>query len=518
MENRYDIAFVGAGISAAYTLIHFISELDKQPGNKQVQIAVLEKTGEFWTGVPYGKQSGNNPLIITAVKEFIPQQPERDHFIDWLKKNLNWVFDNPQQKQGSLSMKWHNDHKEAIACGLWDDLFIPRYIFGIYIKAYVDSVLEEAKSKGQVEISLLPAKVMDVQSVQNEYHIQFSLETGVSQSLISDKLVLAVGSPPNIGFGQSVENADKSHCGYITNMYEPSLDDNLNRICETLEQIKDPKKRQVLIVGSNAGTLDTLFSLRNSQKTNDLVHKFIILSPNGAFPHRISVETVELNYIPQHLISLAETKSFTAKQILEAVEKDVSAASARNLNISDIFPNISHSMIDALNLLNEEEQHKFVSKYAIEIGKLQRRAGGEYLDVVDSLVAEGKLEFLKGRFVNYLSAEEGGPGVEYTTTDQLEKKILTDSIGLVICCAGFQELTSSSSVLIQNLIKRKICVPNDSKRGFVLNENFETAKNCFLMGPLVAGNLNKSFRVWHAESCSRIIQMSKKLAEVLVKN
>jgi uncharacterized NAD(P)/FAD-binding protein YdhS len=71
-------------------------------------------------------------------------------------------------------------------------------------------------------------------------------------------------------------------------------------------------------------------------------------------------------------------------------------------------------------------------------------------------------------------------------------------------------------VLIQNLIRRGICVPNDSRRGFTIDHNFEARKNCFLMGPLVAGNITSDFKVWHAESCQRIISLSKLLAEVLV--
>jgi len=518
MQNRYDIAFVGAGISAAYTLIHYISELEKQPANQPRRILALEKTGEFWTGVPYGQQSGNNPLIITAVKEFIPQQPERDHFIDWLKKNRNWFFENIEQKEGILSGKWHEEHRDALANGDWDDLFIPRYIFGLYIKAYVNEISDKAIEGGLIELSLKKGTVMDVQSFENQYEIQFQDASGSLFKIVTQKLVLAMGSPPNVGLGQSITNVEKSDTAYFTNIYEPSLDTNLTLICEELQKIDDPERRQVLIIGSNAGTLDTLYTLNNLPQAKGLIHKFIVLSPNGAFPHRITREKFQHNYVPQCLNDLAQQSSFTAKQILEAVQQDVAVASDRNLNIADIFPDISRSMINALDLLGEEEQRRFVATYAIEIGKLQRRAGWEYLEVVDGLVAEGRLEFLKGRFITYLSVENGGPGVEYMAGNPPEKKRLTESIGLVISCAGFQEVTTSSSELIQNLIRRKICIPNESKRGFVLNENFETAKNCYLMGPLVAGNLNKSLRVWHAESCSRIIHMSKKLAEVLVRN
>ncbi|PSB40183.1 hypothetical protein C7B77_28685, partial [Chamaesiphon polymorphus CCALA 037] len=82
----------------------------------------------------------------------------------------------------------------------------------------------------------------------------------------------------------------------------------------------------------------------------------------------------------------------------------------------------------------------------------------------------------------------------------------------------FQDVTTSSSSLIQNLIRRQICVPNESNRGFVIDKNFEASKNCYLMGPLVAGNIDGNFRVWHAESCQRIIGFSQNLAAALLRS
>jgi hypothetical protein len=38
------------------------------------------------------------------------------------------------------------------------------------------------------------------------------------------------------------------------------------------------------------------------------------------------------------------------------------------------------------------------------------------------------------------------------------------------------------------------------------------------MGPLVAGNIDGNFKVWHAESCQRIIGLSQQLAAVLLQS
>ena len=195
----------------------------------------------------------------------------------------------------------------------------------------------------------------------------------------------------------------------------------------------------------------------------------------------------------------------------------MASATAKNINISDIYADISKLVIQASTQLSFEEQKQFVFRYAVEIGKLQRRAGGEYLDVVEDLVAQTKLAFIKGRLTGFFPVA-GGASCEYINSEDRSPTVLDTPIAAIVNCAGFQDVTKSSSPLIQNLIERKICTPNDSNRGFVIDKNFEASKNCYVMGPLVAGNIDGTFRVWHAESCQRIISLSQQLAAVLLQS
>jgi uncharacterized NAD(P)/FAD-binding protein YdhS len=522
----YDLAIIGAGISSAYTLIHYIGGLEQQalsvkPNNGQdngqeyrpIRIIVTEKSDEFWTGLPYGSRSGRNALLISPLHEFIPQQLERQNFIDWLTANRDRVFDPIEYNKGELSRKWLAANSADMSEGRWDDLFIPRHTFGLYLKERLDRLLTTATAKGLIEFKLVTADVLDVQNIADLYRVD--LAGGDRQSFLARQLVLAIGSPPNVAFAQDRSQASADEVCYIDNMYEPSLDFNIDRICQSLQQADSQSQRQVLMVGSNAGTLDTLYNINNSKTAVSLIDKFVVISPNAAFPYRISKGIVELNYSPQHLLDLVETRSFTAKQMLGAIEQDVAVAIAQNINISDIHGDISKATMQALNLLNPAEQKQFVIRYSVDIGKLQRRAGGEYLDVVNNLIAQNKLEFLKGKFVQYSAPISGKSNCEYRDSENITQPVLDTPIKIIINCAGFQDVTKSSSSLIQNLIRRQICIPNDSNRGFVTDKDFRANHNCYLMGPLVAGNIDGDFKVWHAESCQRIIGLSEKLAAAL---
>ena len=113
LTATYDLAIIGAGISSAYTLMHYISLLEQQSllskaagkEHRPVKIVVTERSSEFWTGIPYGGRSGSNALLISPLHEFIPQQLERGQVISWLNENRDWVFDPQKDSDGELASK-----------------------------------------------------------------------------------------------------------------------------------------------------------------------------------------------------------------------------------------------------------------------------------------------------------------------------------------------------------------------------------------------------------------------------
>ena len=266
-DHRYDIAIVGSGISCAYTLIHYILLLKKKLNTEAIntiKIVVLDKSGEFCTGVPYGSRSGKQSLIITPLKEFLPQ-PERDRFISWLQENYTSVLLDLEQRTGVLNSQWLKSYKKAMTQGNWDELFLPRYIFGWYLKARVQHLLQEAAQENYLQCDLIGEDVCNINKLDGIYQIN----TAKSNSLIAKKVVLAIGSPPNraafLGKLEALEHSKsaRNNLCCITNMYEPSQNDNVERVFQYLKEADSAQPRQVLIIGSNASALETLYSLNN---------------------------------------------------------------------------------------------------------------------------------------------------------------------------------------------------------------------------------------------------------------
>ena len=525
-ERQYDLTIVGSGISCAYTTIEYIKQLQAKFKNEPtklfepVKIAVLDKSGEFWTGIPYGSRTGQQSLIITSLKEFLPEQ-ELKRFTAWLTANYDAVMQSIKQRQGLLTSQWLQSYQSAIEQGKWEELFLPRYMFGWYLQETVKQLLESACSQGYLQCDLLSAEVLNVQKSSNSYQVEYVEKTVNNSSFLkATKVVLAIGSPPNkVSFVRQLEGSAKSNeadsvC-FITNMYEPAQNTNLEGIVRALKSSDRAVANRVLIIGSNASALEAIYSLNNLPEARELIDKFIVISPNGEFPHRIGDRQTETSFKPLNLLALSQLKDLTAKQILEAVKLDVAWALEQGKTVDSTYKIISKEVIAALNRLSFAEQKQFVIKYGVEIGKYQRRAGADYLNVVDKLVLEDKLQLIKGKFVRVINLPCGGSGFELLTSDRQIQQI-TKPIKVIINCAGFQNLNHSSSPLIRNLVQQGICTPNDSLCGFEMNENFEANQNLYLMGPLVAGNINAKLKIWHAESCGRIINLSQQLAQVLV--
>lgn len=508
MTAAFDIAFVGSGVSSAYTLRHFLALLAENRPAQPVRIVVFEKSGEFWSGVPYGSVSGQASLLISPLKEFLPQEGERADFKAWLNEHRDRLTD-PAAPAGPLSVRWQHENAAAIAAGDWDHLYLPRHLFGGYLREKVTAALEAAAAQGLIEFQLVASGITDIECVGDLHRLV--PDAGETAAVLAKKVILAIGSPPYAGLARNGETADVS---FIDDMYEPSLDANLRRICASLRQTS---RRQVLIIGSNASALETLYNLADSAEAMSLIEKIIMLSPDAAFPHRINREVPTTTHRFAHLDALTELPSPVSRDILTAVEKDVAAAAAEGLNIADLFGDISRRMIATLCRLERGEQEKFVAFHGVEIGKLQRRAGPEYLDTAHRLIADGKLEMHAGRFVQHLPADAGGPGFAYLEGRTGGPKILAAPIGVIVSCAGFQDVGKSSSTLLQNLIRRGLGAPNASGRGLAINAEYEASPGCHVMGPLVAGNIIGTVKVWHAESCTRIIQLSQQLAEILAR-
>ncbi|WP_298537838.1 GNAT family N-acetyltransferase [uncultured Algibacter sp.] len=509
-----DITFVGSGISTSFTIINFLNLLDKKKLTHKISINIIDKYSEFNTGIPYGSRSGFSTLLITSLKNFLPE-PERTRFINWLNLNKGWLLEAYKEEGGVLTKKWLTDNQAAIENNDWKDLFLPRRFFGIYINERVKNKIQYCVENGLINVNYIEKEVVDI--IKNENIFDISIENG--NSILSKKVVLSIGSLPVKKLWKELDLIEENNLMFVNSPYSPNLNKTLDTINSFLEKRSEiNKKTNVLIIGANASALELLYKLNDNDNSNrNSLNDFMLLSTQGRTPDAIIDEKRKNEFQPYNLNKLQRKGSLSAKVIAKAAFEDINETDKISLGAASTVDTISSAFGTLLTKLESEELKKFACHYGNEIGKKQRCAGVHYTDTIRMLKKEDRFIHLAGRFKDLVLDEETNEySLRYLDTKTNTEKTFNKKYHLVINCIGGMNLTDNNTpVLLNNLLKNGCCEMNDSKIGLSLNNSLESIPDFHIMGPLVAGNVINNNAVWHVEHCGRIIWLSGLLSKVL---
>jgi uncharacterized NAD(P)/FAD-binding protein YdhS len=515
--HRYDIVFLGSGISCSLTFLPLIKDLLKKPSvGEKIQIAIVEKKDEFWKGFPYGQRSSINSLTITTLGEFVPE-PEKEPFIHWLETNLASWTEQIKHLGGEAGRKWLLKNLPFIEKKDWDDIYIPRHLFGLYLKENALKAIEAAAQKGIAQITLIEAEAVDLDRNRDGiYEITVEKNGQQSPPIQAGRVILAIGSPP-VRSIQIPGQEDSNSYLYINDPYLPGMESNIQFIFEQLSKTQEVTKRNILIVGSNASSLELIYLLGHRPEIVSLLHQITVLSISGLLPHRITPNNFP-DYQFENLVQLKQNKNYNADILMQTIETDMEIAYRKGIHIGDTYYQLSDLVVELLNDLSWVEQKYFYGAYGMRFTKLIRRAGAEYRDTAAELIRDKKIELVKGRFLRLeKSADKKTAGFVYQDTEKQNTHAHPPSFTVVVNCTGFEELQDSSSRLIRNLVEKKLCRVNSSNRGFEVNEDFEANKGLYVMGPLLGGIFNNKLRYWHVENAKRIYRAGAMLADTLSK-
>jgi uncharacterized NAD(P)/FAD-binding protein YdhS len=508
----YDVVFIGSGLSATYTTIRLLEELLVVPRALPVALATIERDEQFFAGIPYGNRSGTNALLITSMKDFIPS-PERELFITWLNENRSWAFDEFRSKGGPLSQEWLRVNAEAIATGDWLDLYLPRYVFGLFLRHRVNDLLHRAAAAKVATHTTINAEVVNVaRGGQGCYEV--SISTG--DSISAAKVVLAIGMPVPLSQFSELRDRELTAACLIDDPYLPRVQVTLERIAKALEQRREPA--DVVLIGANASTMEMIFRLNDDHRIASRVRSFVVLAPQGSLPERLVDPDPSIRFVPTNLRALATSTNLTAHGVFAAARQDVEAGTGQNLTISATLSPILSAMIELVNRLDTTEKLAFAGVWGTELGRYQRRAGTEYSDVVDTLLAHGRMQIVRGRFVGLGAETAEGVDIRCRPTGENpeSERLLDAPVAIVINCSGAGSLAGAGAAgLVRNLVDGGLVAINPSGHGLVVDDLLQANDELFVVGPLMSGNVIANTAVWHMEHCGRIISYGGVLARTL---
>jgi len=504
--RHYDLMIIGSGAAASVTLAAVYDRLKEQPPATAINMAVVEKTGEFWAGIPYGYRSSVNSLIITCVLDFVHEQ-ERPAFFAWLKENKDVWATHISKNGGITGERWLEKNLPLIDQDRWDLVFIPRFVFGLYLNDKLRTLIDDAEQRGWLKMTLIKAEAIDVNPNEGGYNVILELPDNNTETVHTKKLVVAAGSAPV----KQLCTGNDPHYTYINDIYDPALSENLVTLNKALSGKNS--SGNILVIGSNASSIELLYLLEGRPELRAHLKKIVIISTSGILPYHISTEKLPVHPMPA-IDAIKAGGKYTIKSLSEAAASDIKLALKDGANM-EYIATIINNTIQLMDPLSDQEKKEFYCIYGIKLRDSFRRSGPEYKGGAQVFIETQQLHLLKGRF-NTVSSSDAEAVLNYTDVVTGSSGNYDEPFAAVINCTGSDDLQRSSSRLIYNLINKKICTQNLSGKGIEVTELFEAAPNLYIMGPLLGGNVNKLIHFWQLENVARLTTLSPYLAKELV--
>jgi uncharacterized NAD(P)/FAD-binding protein YdhS len=513
--EKYDLAIVGSGIACARSICELAERLKhKVTRGRMLRIAIIERERDLWNGIPYGSRSSIGALAFQRLQEFL-EEPERTYYIDWLTTHAGSWLRTFTEFGGPGAARWISDNRRLIGDNKWGELYLPRFLFGLYVSKEASHAVEELTRSGVAKITPIHREAVGICRMPGRQHtIALEDSAGIRTSIQAARIVLAIGSPPQKTIHRETVDGRLGHL-HIDNIYSPSEDVSIRKIQHALSCVPEKSLANILVLGSNASALEVLYLIRYRPEIRNFIHSVVVLSRSGLLPYKICEQKVD--YELAALDALRRSNGFAAADLMSAISSDIHRAEHLALNIADLRDPVGAAVSRLTAMMVLSEQKKFVCEHGNNYSRMMRRAGRDTRTAADDLVNAGILTTAKGEFRRFepCAFGEGVVSAIYTTTGSHAELTFPTPFSITVNCGGFEELDFCSSPLINSVIGNKICRVNSTNRGFYVDDKLEASEDVFVIGPLVAGNFNEKLRFWHVESASRIVGLAKVLADSL---
>jgi uncharacterized NAD(P)/FAD-binding protein YdhS len=489
---EFGVALVGMGVANTFTLIEYLGRL--RPGLPPVRVLLIDRGPDFFGGVAYGARSGDLGLIISRLADFLPASHETS-FREWLAANRDRAFARFLALGGQGVEDWRRDYDAFVDAGVIDDVFLPRYVFGLYLETIAQDAIARAHERGVAFCEAVIGDVVELEPAPDGFRLTVIDPEGRTNRFGARRVVLGIGRTPSQRLLDPP--APRADLAMIDDPFEPGVADMMQRIRTAAGHRAAPAR--VVLAGSNAGALDVIFNLMNDPVVSAAIGSIEVVSPSGALPqlfHRTSEDA--RRFESQALDALARRDRIRADDILDAVASDIEGAHGAGLTITDTFGDISSRFLALLDRLPPAEKLRFATSTGPRIGALQRKVGYDYWKVVDRLAGEGRLVLTRG------TVPRGGGG--YATRDD---------VLAIVNCSGSARLTDPdlASPLLRGLIERGALTPTESGFGVRVNDDLEAGiPGLYVIGPQLTGNVIDGSPTWNLEHCGRLAAFGAKLA------
>jgi uncharacterized NAD(P)/FAD-binding protein YdhS len=453
------IAIVGGGFCGAMAFVNLI----KQSHGPYI-IDWYEPRDSLGTGIAYSTSLSSHRLNVRADRMgALANQP--DHFWQWIQSEAG---------QAKIAAIWPEGGE------IKPDSFVPRPLYGAYLRDVVAESLRDAKRK-EIKVTIHHSTVTDAKPTSDGSSRLLLLAEEKKQKIevLTDALILATGNlpPRSHGFTRGLLTGKEN---YIDDVWNP-LPDGLypHRVGELSADA------EIVIIGTGLTMVDTVLTLRQFGYKGTVT----AISRHGLLP--AAHATGNVSYPAWEWVVEPQYASRTALGLLKGLRAEIAKAEAQGISW--------HAVIDSLRPVTQilwkslplAEKRKFMARLLTLWNVHRHRMAPEIFQEIRTAQQSGALKIIPGR-IYYVGSDKDGVTVAYRRRGT--NRVETLRPALVLNCTGPDyDIATSDHALLKNLRDRELITVGPLRAGIEVSA-IGTAKNklssaIYPLGMLMVGEL-----------------------------
>lgn len=439
-------AIIGGGFSGALAAVN-LARFAKTPQ----RVVVINSGRPFGRGTAYGT-TRNEHLLNVAARNMSAFPDHPAHFFEWLRSRCDF---------------------DSLDDATLRETFIPRRIYGDYIRGLAAHYLGDADPRSNVTCEVIDDSAIDIEPRGAEQGGVVILENG--EPVEADSVLLATGNQPPAGLpGANKLANDRRYCGNPWMGWHENLPGD---------------DKHIVILGTGLTAVDVIVTLRRKGWCG----KVTAISRNGMLPQRHFRGIEWPHAVPD------DGQARSLKELVRLIQQDCQRLRGVSQNPAIAVDKLRGRTQQLWKALTIEERRLFLKKYAADWNVIRHRIAGPIHDAITDALDCGQLT-VRPAMIQSLAAGEHGIEVHMVSGEGQEKTIEGD---LVINCTGPKSRFSDSDLpLYRNLFERGLAQPDEMDMGIAVNDEFEVLDSTgqassFLhaIGPILKGTLWESIAV-----------------------
>lgn len=429
---------------------------------RPLHVIVINNRGSVGRGVAYGLRRPEYLLNVAARNmSAFPDEPE--HFLQWLRTRSEF---------------------ELIPDIELRERFVPRQIYGDYLRSIVQHHLESPTETTRVTAEFVIGEAIDIEPDQGRAVVRLA----DGSTLTADRVVLATGNEPPAPLpGAETLTA---HPGWVGNPWQQ------------WENRLPPHDGSIAILGTGLTAVDAILTLRDIGWLGG-IHA---ISRHGWFPHA-HFRGIEYPEFPPPDVDLT-TAGLDELQVI--VKQHCAILHEQNANPAIIVDKLRPHTQRIWQSFSRDEKLFFASRHAARWNVLRHRIAPDIYAQIAGSQLTGQLQVHAGS-ITKLEAVQDRIRVGLDDGEAVVADLVINATG------PSTKFTATRSTLLQNLLGRGVIAPDDINMGIcvdrdhtVLTPAGERSPWLLALGPTLRGTY------WETIAVPELRVQARRAAETLL--